>query len=125
MTESRPRRISLAMIEHAGRLLPPERTHWGEAMRSELDHMEGDVESLRWAAGCVVASYFERRRHRMNQQSSSFGAIVRKPSALAPLAMSLAALGVIGIAPASLYLSRTKVPLLTFGSCSWPGNCRC
>jgi hypothetical protein len=31
-------------------------------MRSELEHIDGDFEALRWAIGCVVASWVERSR---------------------------------------------------------------
>jgi hypothetical protein len=87
------RRLAFALIAHAADVLPPLRSPWGEAMKHELDHIEGDVEALRWAAGCVIASYLERGRHKMNQ---SFGTIVRKPSAFLPLAMSLTALALLG-----------------------------
>ena len=87
------RRVALAVIAHATDVLPPSRSSWGEAMRHELDHIESDVEALRWAAGCAIASYLERGGRNMNQ---SFGSIVRKPSALLPLSMSLAALALLG-----------------------------
>jgi hypothetical protein len=87
------RRLAFALIAHAADVLPPVRSPWGEAMKHELDHIEGDVEALRWAAGCVIASYLERGGRKMNQ---SFGTIVRKPSAFLPLAMSLTALALLG-----------------------------
>jgi hypothetical protein len=62
-------------------------------MKHELDHIEDDVAAVRWAAGCVIASYLERGGRKMNQ---SFGTIVRKPSAFLPLAMSLTALALLG-----------------------------
>jgi hypothetical protein len=66
---------------------------WGETRKHELDRIEGDVGAVRSAAGCVVASYIEEGGRKMNQ---SFGTIVRKPSAFLPLAMSLAALALLG-----------------------------
>ncbi len=87
------RRLAFALIAHAADVLPPLRSPWGEAMKHELDHIEGDVEALRWAAGCVIASYLERGGRKMNQ---SFATIVRKPSAFLPLAMSLTALALLG-----------------------------
>jgi hypothetical protein len=76
-------------------MLPPERLIWAQAMSNELDHIEGDFEALRWAAGCVVASYMERGGRKMDQDTRSFATIVRKPSAFLPLAMSLIALALI------------------------------
>ena len=95
MTEraSLVRRLASALIAHAANVLPPLRSPWGEAMKHELDHIEDDVEAVRWAAGCVIASYLERGGRKMNQ---SFGTIVRKPSAFLPLAMSLTALALLG-----------------------------
>ena len=87
------RRLAFALIAHAADVLPPLRSPWGEAMKHELDHIEGDVDALRWAAGCVIASYLERGGRKMNQ---SFVTIVRKPSAFLPLAMSLTALALLG-----------------------------
>jgi hypothetical protein len=82
------RRFSRALIAHATSVLPPSRSQWGEAMKSELDHIENDVEATKWAAGCVIASYLEGGR----MMNESFGNIVRKPSAFLPLAMSITAL---------------------------------
>jgi hypothetical protein len=62
-------------------------------MKNELHQIAGDVEALRWAAGCLIASYVEKRRTKMEQ---TFGAIVKKPSAFLPLAMSLGALSLLG-----------------------------
>jgi hypothetical protein len=67
-------------------------------MINELEHIEGDFSALRWAAGCVLASYMERGGRKMDVATDSFTGIVRKPSAFVPLAMSLTALGVIGVA---------------------------
>jgi hypothetical protein len=64
-------------------------------MQHELQHIEGDREALSWAAGCVIASYIELGGCKMDQ---SFGTIVRKPSAFVPLAMSLTALALLGVA---------------------------
>jgi hypothetical protein len=64
-------------------------------MCSELDHIEGDLDALRWAGGCVWTAYMEKGAQKMNLASNSFAAIVRKPSALVPLAMSGAALALL------------------------------
>jgi hypothetical protein len=84
--------LSSTFIAHASNVLPPGRLPWAEAMKNELEHIEGDVEALRWAAGCLIASYLERGGRKMNQ---SFGTLVRKPSAFLPLAMSITALALL------------------------------
>jgi hypothetical protein len=86
------RRISCALITHARSVLPPNRSQWAEAMKSELNHIENDLEGTKWAAGCVIASYREGGRM-MNQ---SLGNMVRKPSAFLPLVMSITALALVG-----------------------------
>jgi hypothetical protein len=60
--QSLARRTALAFMAHAGRMLPAEHLPWAEAMRQELHHIENDFEALKWAAGCVLASYAERIR---------------------------------------------------------------
>ncbi len=56
------RRLASALMVHATDILPSARSPWGEAMKHELHHIEGDFEALTWAAGCVVASYVERSK---------------------------------------------------------------
>jgi len=67
-------------------------------MVKELEYIEGDFTALRWATGCVLASYIEGGGRKMDLGTNSFTGLVRKPSAFVPLAMSVAALGVIGVA---------------------------
>jgi hypothetical protein len=57
-----PRRIALALMGHAARVLPSARAPWAEAMQHEIHHIENDLEALMWAAGCVLAGYVERSR---------------------------------------------------------------
>jgi len=85
------RRLASALMKHALRILPPARASWGDAMKHELHHIEGDLEALRWATGCVIASYIERG----GKMDQSFGTLVRRPSAFIPLAMSLIALALV------------------------------
>ena len=92
------RGLARRLMLHAANVLPESRTEWAQAMNNELEHVEGDLAALRWAAGCVLASYIERGGRKMDPETSSFTGIVRKPSAFVPLAMSLTALGVIGVA---------------------------
>lgn len=54
------RRIAVLLAQHASRVLPrarSARSPWAEAMRRELDYIEDDRAALRWAIGCVTASY--------------------------------------------------------------------
>jgi len=92
------RRVARRLVRQAVNVLPELRSDWAQAMTSELEHVEGDFTALRWATGCVLASYIERGGCKMDLQTNSFTGIVRKPSAFVPLAMSLTALGVIGLA---------------------------
>jgi hypothetical protein len=56
------RRIAFALMAHAAAMLPPARSPWAEAMKHELHHIEGDLDALTWAVGCVLASYVERSK---------------------------------------------------------------
>jgi len=85
-------------MQHVQHVLPESRSDWAQAMTNELEHIESDFTAIGWATGCVLASYIERGGSKMATQTNSFTGIVRKPSAFIPLAMSLTALGVIGIA---------------------------
>jgi len=57
---SRWRRIAVRMAWHAAWVLPGARSDWAAAMRSELDYIAADRAALRWALGCVSASYAAR-----------------------------------------------------------------
>lgn len=63
------RRAARRLAAHAAQMLPRERADWARAMRREIDHVPEDGAALRWALGCVAASYLERidvmnaRRH--------------------------------------------------------------
>jgi len=57
-----PRRIALALMGHAARVLPSARAPWAGAMQNEIHHIESDFDALMWAAGCVLAGYVERSR---------------------------------------------------------------
>jgi hypothetical protein len=57
---TRWRRIALKIVGHASRMLPGARSDWADAMRREIDYIEDDGAALRWAAGCVTASYGAR-----------------------------------------------------------------
>jgi pimeloyl-ACP methyl ester carboxylesterase len=51
------RRVAQKIVRHASWVLPGGQSSWGEAMRRELDYIEDDRAALRWAIGCVTASY--------------------------------------------------------------------
>jgi hypothetical protein len=53
-------RIATRLVRHAAAVLPPKREHWADAMAAELAHIPDDDTALKWALGCVVASYSER-----------------------------------------------------------------
>jgi hypothetical protein len=90
------RSAALALIRHARKVIPRNRSDWAEAMENEFDYIENDLSVLRWAAGCVIASYIQRGVEKMDQHMFSFSAVVKKPSAFLPLAMSFAALALLG-----------------------------
>ena len=124
------RRVAFALIAHAKKMMPPSRSLWADAMEHELQHIEGGLELLRWAAGCVIATYIERGGRTMDQ---SFGTIVRKPSAFVPLAMSVTALALLGGAQGGLLrepdegsiahlwqlLLAGQLPVLAFFAIKW------
>ena len=56
------RRAAAGLVRHSASILPKNRSHWAHAMAAEFDHIPGNAEALRWALGCVLASYAERIR---------------------------------------------------------------
>ena len=62
------RRIALALVAHAGRVLAGSHAFWAEGMKQEADHIPGDWDAFCWSAGCVFASY---------RQAVPSGAIIR------------------------------------------------
>ena len=60
MSHSLRRRWALSLVRCAARLLPRDRASWGEAMCSEVQHIDGDRAALRWAVGALLASGTER-----------------------------------------------------------------
>jgi hypothetical protein len=54
------RRWAVKLAQHAAWVLPGAQSPWAEAMRRELDYIEDDRAALRWAVGCVLASYKAR-----------------------------------------------------------------
>jgi hypothetical protein len=62
---NRWRRLAARLAEHAARVLPGAQTPWAQAMRRELDYIEDDATALRWALGCILASYRTRLADRL------------------------------------------------------------
>lgn len=64
MTHSRGvcRALADVLTQAAMRLSPPDREVWTRAMAAEQSCIEGNVEALRWAAGCLYASLLTRLR---------------------------------------------------------------
>jgi hypothetical protein len=60
VSAGRWRRWAVKLAQHASWVLPGARSPWAEAMRRELDYIEDDRAALRWAVGCVLASYKAR-----------------------------------------------------------------
>ncbi len=56
----RCRRLAVRLVLHAASVLPGAGAPWAEAMRHELDYIADDLAALRWAFGCLVASYRAR-----------------------------------------------------------------
>jgi len=60
---SRSRRLALTLARHAAWMLPSAPSSWAQAMRHELDYIADDSAALRWAFGCMLASYKARLTH--------------------------------------------------------------
>jgi hypothetical protein len=56
------RRIALAIIGYAMRVVPPDRSSWARGMRQEIDYIDSDRSALGWAVGCLFAACRERVR---------------------------------------------------------------
>jgi hypothetical protein len=54
------RRVAQKIVGHASWVLPRGQSSWGDAMWRELDYIEDDRAALRWAIGCITASYVTR-----------------------------------------------------------------
>jgi hypothetical protein len=61
---SRWRRLAVKLAQHAAWILPGAGSPWADAMRHELDYIDDDPAALRWALGCILASYRARLAER-------------------------------------------------------------
>jgi len=67
MNGARPwRLLAVKLAQHAARVVPGARSPWAQAMQHELDYIEDDPAALRWAIGCVLASYRARLADRLS-----------------------------------------------------------
>ena len=57
------RRLAVTLVQHAAGVMPGARSPWADAMRRELDYIGDDPAALRWALGCIWASYRMRLTH--------------------------------------------------------------
>src|SRR5262245_40425356 len=58
------RRLAGRLARHAAWVLRGAATPWADAMRHELDYITHDPGAVRWALGCIFASYRARLTHR-------------------------------------------------------------
>jgi hypothetical protein len=64
--------LAVKLMQHAARVLPGARSPWADAMRRELDYIGDDPAAVRWALGCIVASYRTRLTHRPSFTTRGF-----------------------------------------------------
>jgi len=64
------RRWAVKLAQHASSALPGVHSPWAEAMRREIDYIADDAAALRWAIGCVLASYRTRLMQWFNPRTS-------------------------------------------------------
>jgi hypothetical protein len=65
--------VARGLMKHAVRVSPKERAEWAQAMATELEYLPPDLQAVRWALGCILASYIGR----MNNMLRSLAALPR------------------------------------------------
>jgi hypothetical protein len=112
------RRLALLLAQHAASVLPGASSPWAEAMRRELDYVGDDPAAVRWALGCIVASY----RVRLAQRPS----VGARPVAWRLAATSAALLLLIGLALQDHAGGQTEPPRPAFDetTCDRPDGAR-
>jgi pimeloyl-ACP methyl ester carboxylesterase len=106
------RRLAVRLAQHASWVLPGSRSPWADAMRRELDYIGDDAAALRWAFGCILASYRARLAHR-----PSFGA----RTAWRQVATGGVLMLLIGLALQANAGSQTEPPAFDETACDLPG----
>jgi pimeloyl-ACP methyl ester carboxylesterase len=111
---SRWRRWAVKLAQHASWVLPGARSPWADAMRRELDYIADDSAALRWALGCVLASYRARLTH---------PPCLRARAAWRQVATSGALMLLIGLALQGNAGGQTELPRPAFDetTCDLPG----
>jgi pimeloyl-ACP methyl ester carboxylesterase len=108
---NRWRRLAARLLRHAAWVLPGAGP-WAEAIRHELDYIEGDAAALRWAVGGLLASYWARlARWRCSIARASF----RYVGTVGALLL------VIGLALEGRASGQTLQPAFDETSCDLPG----
>jgi hypothetical protein len=69
------RKIARRLTSYAAHVLPHQRADWAKAMASELDHIRDDHSALRWAVGCLFASFIARAKFMVGKSISMRQAI--------------------------------------------------
>lgn len=69
-------------MDHAIRIMPPERKSWALAMQGEMSFTQSDADAFIWACGCVMACYQQRIIPMRNLSLSSFARATFTASAL-------------------------------------------
>lgn len=54
------KRLAVRLVQHAAYVMPPASSAWAAAMLREVEHIEGGVDVLLWAFGCLIAGYRSR-----------------------------------------------------------------
>ncbi|HUK01515.1 MAG TPA: hypothetical protein VLW26_04475 [Steroidobacteraceae bacterium] len=81
------RRMARLIARHAARSMPPQRVDWALAIQHEFEHLPHDAPALRWAFGCLLASYTLRMlpMHRKLSASSRWVLTLEMLVCLVPL----------------------------------------
>ena len=110
---NRLRRLAVTLARHATWVLPSAPSSWAQAMRHELDYIADDKAALRWAFGCMLASYKARfmQRPRLSPRA-----------AWRQIATSAALMLLIGLALQEHAASQTEPPRPAFNepTCDLP-----
>src|SRR3977135_4558396 len=83
------RRVAGKLARHATCVMPGARSPWADAMRRELDYIGDDPAALRWALGCILASYRARLAQRPNLSAWSLRAATWRQGAASGVLMLL------------------------------------
>jgi hypothetical protein len=113
------RQLAVRLVQHAACVMPGARSPWADAMRRELDYIKDDPAALRWALGCILASYRARLTHRPSLSAWR----LRAPAAWRQVAASGVLMLLIGLALQDNAGGQTEPPRPAFDEtmCDLPG----